>query len=205
VAGLRGVRPMKRIALLIICACLLGLALAPAGTQAAAGHEPRPAAAPAPQKYRVAYAQWRKRLVRHRIHVGRNLLVQPRADVLAAETSEPTKGELRRSIHRMQRRWARWLRHHPRGRVVAFELKVRREVPDWGKAQLRGIAGCESKNNPRAIGGGGAYRGLYQFSFTTWAAVGGSGDPAAASRGEQTWRAWLLLSRHGAGHWPNCG
>ena len=23
--------------------------------------------------------------------------------------------------------------------------------------------------------------------------------------GEQTWRAWLLLSRHGSGHWPVCG
>jgi hypothetical protein len=35
--------------------------------------------------------------------------------------------------------------------------------------------------------------------------VGGSGDPAAAPASEQTWRAWLLLSRHGAGHWPVCG
>ena len=43
---------------------------------------------------------------------------------------------------------------------------------------------------------------MYQFSFGTWQIVGGAGDPAAASRHEQTWRAWLLLSRHGAGHWP---
>jgi hypothetical protein len=46
---------------------------------------------------------------------------------------------------------------------------------------------------------------MYQFTFGTWQVVGGSGDPAAASRHEQTWRAWLLLSRHGAGHWPICG
>jgi hypothetical protein len=46
---------------------------------------------------------------------------------------------------------------------------------------------------------------MYQFSFSTWAVVGGSGDPVAASRWEQTWRAWLLLSRYGSGHWPVCG
>jgi hypothetical protein len=45
---------------------------------------------------------------------------------------------------------------------------------------------------------------MYQFSVSTWYVVGGTGDPAAASRWEQTWRAWLLLSRHGPGHWPNC-
>jgi hypothetical protein len=82
---------------------------------------------------------------------------------------------------------------------------VRDKVPSWGKAHLRSIAWCESRNNPRAVGGGGAYRGMYQFSVRTWYVVGGTGDPAAASRWEQTWRAWLLLSRHGSGHWPNCG
>jgi transglycosylase-like protein len=196
---------MKRIiALLTACAC--ALALAPAGIQTAAAQEAEPSAKPAPREYRVAYAQWRKRLVRHRVHVGRNLLAQPRSDASAADdAAPPSKRELRRSIHRMQRRWGHWLRNSPRGQVVAFKLKVRNQVPSWGKAHLRSIAWCESKNNPRAIGGGGAYRGMYQFSFSTWAVVGGSGDPAAASRWEQTWRAWLLLSRHGAGHWPNCG
>ena len=105
----------------------------------------------------------------------------------------------------MQRRWHRWLKHTRRGRAVAFKLKVRQAVPAWGRQQLRSIAWCESKNNPRAVGGGGAYRGMYQFSFSTWGVVGGSGDPVAASRWEQTWRAWLLLSRHGSGHWPVCG
>ena len=90
-------------------------------------------------------------------------------------------------------------------RAFSFKRKVRRQVPQWGRAQLRSIAACESHNNPRAVGGGGMYRGLYQFSFSTWRVVGGRGDPAAASRAEQTWRAWLLLSRHGAGHWPVCG
>jgi soluble lytic murein transglycosylase-like protein len=91
-----------------------------------------------------------------------------------------------------------------RARAARFKLMVRRRVPRWGKQYLRDIAWCESRNNPRAVGGGGAYRGLYQFSMRTWRVVGGEGDPLVASRWEQTWRAWLLLSRHGSGHWPNC-
>jgi hypothetical protein len=201
---------MKRIVLLLACACAL-TALAPAGIEAAGGQEAEAeqaqrTAKPAPRKYRVAYGEWRRRLERHRVHVGRNLLAAPRRQASASEDAvAPTKGELRRAIHRMQRRWGHWLRNDPRGQTVAFKLSVRHKVPSWGKSQLRSIAWCESKNDPRAIGGGGAYRGMYQFSFSTWAVVGGSGDPAAASRWEQTWRAWLLLSRHGAGHWPVCG
>src|SRR3954454_23365646 len=51
--------------------------------------------------------------------------------------------------------------------------------------QLEAIAACESGGNPSAIGGGGAYRGKYQFDYGTWASVGGSGDPAAAPEAEQ--------------------
>lgn len=197
--------------LLIACACALAL-LAPGGAAAESGGGTvataavPPAAKPAAKRFRVAYKQWRGRLTHHRLYVGRDLLASSgRARAAEDGASSPSKAELRHSIHRMQKRWSRWLRHDPRGRVVAFKLKVSRDVPSWGKAHLRSIAWCESKNNPRAIGGGGAYRGMYQFSFSTWAVVGGSGDPVAASRWEQTWRAWLLLSRHGSGHWPNCG
>ena len=73
------------------------------------------------------------------------------------------------------------------------------------RATLQQIAACESHGNPRAIGGGGAYRGKYQFSPATWASVGGSGDPAAASEAEQDRRAAMLLTRSGRGHWPVCG
>jgi Transglycosylase-like domain len=195
---------MARIALLTAVACAVAVALlAPAGAVAQEAAPTTPAAKPAPHKFRVAYAHWRKRLTHHHVYVGRNLLVAARA--AEEPVSRPTRRELRHSIHRMQRRWTRWLRRHPRGQVVAFKLKVRHKVPRWGKAHLRSIAWCESKNDPHAIGGGGAYRGMYQFSFSTWAVVGGSGDPVAASRWEQTWRAWLLLSQHGSGHWPVCG
>jgi hypothetical protein len=70
---------------------------------------------------------------------------------------------------------------------------------------LEAIAQCESGGDPRAIGGGGAYRGKYQFSYSTWAGVGGSGDPAAAPEAEQDRRAAMLYARSGAGQWPVCG
>ena len=161
------------------------------------------AAKKAPKRFRTGYQRWRGRLQRHDLNVGRDLL--PRVRAADGSARPPTRRELRRSIHRMQRRWARYTRTTRRGRNAMFKIKVRRAVPSWGKQHLRSIRWCESRNNPRAVGGGGAYRGLYQFSISTWYVVGGKGDPAAAVRHEQTWRAWLLLSRHGSGHWPVCG
>jgi resuscitation-promoting factor RpfB len=67
------------------------------------------------------------------------------------------------------------------------------------------LAACESGGRPNAVSGSGKYRGMYQFSMSTWAAVGGSGDPAAASADEQTYRAQQLYQRAGAGQWPHCG
>jgi Transglycosylase-like domain len=72
-------------------------------------------------------------------------------------------------------------------------------------AALQSIAACESGGDPRAVGGGGAFRGKYQFDYGTWAAVGGSGDPAAAPELEQDRRAALLYARAGATPWPVCG
>jgi hypothetical protein len=69
---------------------------------------------------------------------------------------------------------------------------------------LRRIAECESHGNPRSIGGGGAYRGMFQFSQDTWNSVGGHGDPAKASVAEQVRRAGMLLARSGPGQWPVC-
>ncbi len=71
--------------------------------------------------------------------------------------------------------------------------------------QLQAIAACESGGNPSAIGGGGSFRGKYQFDYGTWASVGGSGDPAAAPESEQDKRAAMLLQRSGTSPWPVCG
>ena len=71
-------------------------------------------------------------------------------------------------------------------------------------AHLQAIAECESGGDPTAIGGGGLYRGKYQFSVATWQAVGGKGDPAAAPEAEQDRRAIILYNTSGPGQWPVC-
>ena len=81
----------------------------------------------------------------------------------------------------------------------------RQSTGGGGSLNWAALAQCESGGNPAATNATGKYRGLYQFSFATWQGVGGSGDPAAASSGEQTYRATLLYNRSGAGQWPECG
>jgi hypothetical protein len=71
-------------------------------------------------------------------------------------------------------------------------------------AVLRRIAKCESGGNPRAIGGGGRYRGKYQFSMATWRAYGGKGDPIDASERTQDRIALRLYRDRGTSPWPNC-
>jgi Transglycosylase-like domain len=72
-------------------------------------------------------------------------------------------------------------------------------------ATLEAIAACESGGDPTIVSADGSYRGKYQFSFETWASVGGSGDPAAASESEQDYRAALLYASSGSSPWPVCG
>ena len=70
---------------------------------------------------------------------------------------------------------------------------------------LAAIAQCESGGNPTAVSADGTYRGLFQFDYGTWAGVGGTGDPAAASVAEQVKRASILYARSGSSPWPICG
>jgi peptidoglycan hydrolase CwlO-like protein len=72
-------------------------------------------------------------------------------------------------------------------------------------AHLERIAQCESGGNPRAVSASGQYRGKYQFDPGTWAGVGGTGDPAAASEEEQDRRAAILYAQRGPAPWPVCG
>jgi len=205
---------MKQATILLLCACALVPALAAgipalaqtsqAGTETTStttggtGPAVFPQAEAASAREQRAYRGWRRKLDRHGLWPGRDLVAAARID-----ERPPTSDELRSSLSRMKARFRRFLGSEE-GRSVVFRFKVKR-IPAWGRQQLASIAACESHGDPRAVGGGGTYRGMYQFSFGTWQIVGGAGDPAAASRYEQTWRAWLLLSRHGAGHWPVCG
>lgn len=65
------------------------------------------------------------------------------------------------------------------------------------------IAACESGGNWAINTGNGFYGGL-QFTLGSWAGVGGSGNPADASRAEQISRAQMLQARQGWGAWPAC-
>jgi Transglycosylase-like domain/Putative peptidoglycan binding domain len=78
-------------------------------------------------------------------------------------------------------------------------------APTGSKALLARIAQCESGGNPRAVSSNGAFRGKYQFTFATWRAMGGKGDPATAPEAEQDRRAARLLATSGASPWPVCG
>ena len=69
---------------------------------------------------------------------------------------------------------------------------------------LNTIAACESGGDPTAVNAAGYY-GKYQFDLQTWAAVGGSGNPAKAPEAEQDYRAALLYSQSGSSPWPVCG
>ena len=69
---------------------------------------------------------------------------------------------------------------------------------------LRKIAKCESGGDPTAISPGGRYRGKYQFSRSTWRALGGDGDPADASEATQDRIALKLYRRSGTTPWPSC-
>jgi hypothetical protein len=71
-------------------------------------------------------------------------------------------------------------------------------------ALLQRIAECESGGDPTMVSSNGVYRGKYQFAVSTWRAVGGSGDPAAASEAEQDRRAAMLMRVQGPSAWPVC-
>jgi hypothetical protein len=75
------------------------------------------------------------------------------------------------------------------------------------KRWARRTAQCESGRNPKAIGGGGLYRGAFQFTRPTWRRSPKSpgGDPIRYPYRTQAVVAIALKKRDGAGHWPHCG
>jgi Transglycosylase-like domain len=110
-------------------------------------------------------------------------------------------------VHRVQT-WspARLRRERRALRAEIRELRRTGGAPDVPlPTALRSIAACESGGDPHAVGGGGSFRGKYQFDYGTWARVGGSGDPAAAPEAEQDRRAAMLYARAGSSPWPVCG
>lgn len=79
------------------------------------------------------------------------------------------------------------------------EPPSRLDLLDW-----TALRRCESGGNYKADTGNGFY-GAYQFDLNTWRSVGGTGNPAHASKEEQDHRARLLYVSRGAQPWPSCG
>ena len=65
------------------------------------------------------------------------------------------------------------------------------------------IAWCESRRTWDVDTGNGYFGGL-QFALGSWQWVGGTGNPADASKAEQIYRANLLWQAQGWNGWPGC-
>jgi hypothetical protein len=112
----------------------------------------------------------------------------------------------RTSLHREMHTAARRIRAARRARIERERREAFATLPAGvSLTTLEAIASCESGGDPTAVSADGSYRGKYQFSFETWASVGGSGDPAAALEEEQDYRAALLYAQSGSSPWPICG
>jgi hypothetical protein len=179
----------------------IGVAAALSAPAALASAEaPAPTAQPtgtqASAKGNAASAQRRSA---HRRHVTRTIRL--------ARTEARLKGKRLRTGYRSA--ISTWSNEKLMGRQKTLQRSIRElrryQVPSAMRARLSRIAQCESGGNPRAVGGGGRYRGLFQFDYGTWRSVGGNGDPARASVREQYFRAYKLMKARGSSPWPVCG
>jgi opacity protein-like surface antigen len=75
------------------------------------------------------------------------------------------------------------------------------------KRWARSTSECESGNDPDAIGGGGAYRGAFQFTMQTWRTSPKTpgGDPVDYDYRTQAVVAVALKRQAGTSPWPVCG
>jgi hypothetical protein len=90
------------------------------------------------------------------------------------------------------------------GGVTADDGTTSTTAPSTASPELQRIAECESGDDPTAVSRTGRYRGKYQFSRATWAALGGKGDPAKAPEATQDAMAAKLLAQRGPSAWPAC-
>jgi hypothetical protein len=96
------------------------------------------------------------------------------------------------------------------GHTNVNEAKYERlwsKVPARQKRWAHSTSDCESGGDPDAIGGGGRYRGAFQFTRSTWNASPKTpgGDPIDYKYKTQAVVAVKLKKRDGAEHWPVCG
>ncbi len=145
----------------------------------------------------------RRRLRGDRHDKEQRRLIAPAAS--SAPTPSCAPGRAAQARHGPAARQARRTRSSQGAQARQARKRWRSPQRRSASPQLQAIAACESGGNPSAIGGGGAFRGKYQFDYGTWASVGGSGDPAAAPEAEQDAARSALLARSGTSPWPVCG
>ena len=182
-----------------------GVLAAPAIAATTVTEEPAVGAQEAPQAQQSQNAAAAKKAAVRKLALRRNvrlarLVARYEGRRLRPAYARKANTRSLRAIQRSNYQLRRELRQLRRER--AWYRLAYRKVP---KATLDSIARCESHGNPRAIGGGGAYRGAFQMTFHIWGAVGGKGDPINASLAEQYYRAALIYTRYGSGQWPVCG
>jgi hypothetical protein len=168
-----------------LAAALLALVLAPAAA--------RTADLPPDRSLVEAYDRLHAAALDGPAHAGRDVELHGRPS-----DGRPSWSLLRAEARRL------WLELHP-ALAEAHEAAQGPRAPDWWLASSRRVALCESGGRPDAVSAGGDYRGKWQFDLSTWAGVGGTGDPAAAPEAEQDGRAYLLWQRRGWQPWPVCG
>ena len=142
----------------------------------------------------------------------------PAAPIHARLAGEPTlRAQMRSHQHERLVRAYRRLADDPKpGARLWSNGRLRREIKalrtpsatatggGYAGGQLAAIRQCESHGNYSTNTGNGFY-GAYQFTQSSWEAVGGTGNPAAASPAEQDKRAAMLMARSGPQNWPVCG
>lgn len=86
----------------------------------------------------------------------------------------------------------------PTATPTPFPTANPEDVANWDR-----LAQCETHGNWSEDTGNGYYGGL-QFSQSAWEVVGGSGNPAQASRDEQILRGKTWQARRGWSAWSEC-
>ena len=94
-------------------------------------------------------------------------------------------------------------RYWKRPTQQALRNRMMRRITTPYRGWLAGVRACESGGNYGTNTGNGFF-GAYQFTLSSWAAVGGWGYPHLAAPLEQDFRAVKLLHLQGPGAWPNC-
>lgn len=89
------------------------------------------------------------------------------------------------------------------GRYLRWYLRRHRTTTPY-RAWLASTRACES-GGVYGTNTGNGFFGAYQFTLSSWLAVGGAGYPHLAPPLEQDYRAVRLLRVQGVGAWPVCG